>query len=352
MKRTIYLIIVLMPVIMSLFFVRIESPVYASEAGLKLEISGGEEVYDINNPDNGDVYIVKVFYDDKLLIGSELDKVNLKWNPEISVVEIKKNHMGNYFELSLHNKDGIRSDLLKPGSYSIPIHAFYTPVGEEEKTAKTYLTYTIEDKTLLHESTDKNGHNSYAEKTQRSIPLPEGIIFITILGFFSGLLWFVIFSKRESGNLQADDMYCEFYIGKENVAKESFITADIEGNILRIEALGDGISAGFDIEIKFDIFRCFFPFLPKKNLWVKGQSLCGNSKSNIEIINIDGAVYVFDEKNIKFEPEIPDKKYIKLKEGSYIKYFGTTVINGTEEPFMVKLELTVSNDKKILSLNC
>ena len=352
MKRTIYLFMVLMTVIITLSVVLVDGTAYAFGAELKLEINGGEGVYDINDIGNGAVYIVKIFYDDKLLIGTELDSVDLKWNPETSVVEIKKNNMGNYFELSLHPKDEDKNGLMKPGRYSVPIHAFYTPEGEAEKTAKTFLTYTIEDKTLPYVTTDETGQNSDTEKSKRrSIPFPEGFIFIAIFSFFSGLLWVTVFSKRDSGDLQADDSYCEFYIGKENVAKESFVTADVEDNILRIEALSEKISAGFDIDLKFNIFRYFMPFLPKRKLWVKPQSLCSSGNSDIEIINIDGTVYVFNEKNNKFEPEISDSKYIKLREGSYIKYFGTTVINGTTVPFMVKIELTVLNDKKIFSLN-
>jgi hypothetical protein len=57
---------------------------------LRLEISGGDEIYQLQDLEKGGEYIAKVYYQGVQLSGSELERVDLKWQPETSNAEIKK----------------------------------------------------------------------------------------------------------------------------------------------------------------------------------------------------------------------------------------------------------------------
>lgn len=120
---------------------------------VRLEISGGDKVYNLANLDKSGTYTAKVYYKGEQLTGAELKKVDLKWEPEKSNAEIKKEFKDDHYALSLHYKDSGNPLATKCGKCTVTIHAFYTPDGSEETTARAPLTYIIEDKTAVPEIT-------------------------------------------------------------------------------------------------------------------------------------------------------------------------------------------------------
>lgn len=120
--------------------------VSAKPAGnLRLEISGGDKVYDLKKLEQGSTYTAKVYYQGTQLTGTELEKVELKWEPEKSNVEIKKTFMEDHYALSLCYKDPDNPVSTKLGKCKVTIHAFYTPDGSEKIEATDSLAYNVKD---------------------------------------------------------------------------------------------------------------------------------------------------------------------------------------------------------------
>ena len=128
--------------------------VAAKPAGdVRLEITGGDKVYDLNTLEQGGTYTAKVYYQGTQLTGAELERVDLKWEPEKSNAEIKQEFKGDHFALSLHYKDPSNPIATKCGKCTVTIHAFYTPDGSSETSGKDPLTYKIVDKPVTPEIT-------------------------------------------------------------------------------------------------------------------------------------------------------------------------------------------------------
>ena len=128
--------------------------VAAKPAGdVRLEITGGDKKYDLKNLENGGTYTARVFYQGIQLTGAELEKVDLKWEPEKSNAEIKQTFKDDHFDLSLHYKDPSNPIGTKCGKCTVTIHAFYTPDGSSETSGRAPLTYVIEDKIVVPEIT-------------------------------------------------------------------------------------------------------------------------------------------------------------------------------------------------------
>ena len=128
--------------------------VAAKPAGdVRLEITGGDKVYNLANLEQSGTYTAKVYYKGEQLTGTELEKVDLKWEPEKSNAEIKKEFKDDHWALSLHYKDPGNPIATKCGKCTVTIHAFYTPDGSEETTGRAPLTYIIEDKVATPEIT-------------------------------------------------------------------------------------------------------------------------------------------------------------------------------------------------------
>ncbi len=128
--------------------------VAAKPAGdLRLEISGGDKIYNLNNLEQGGTYTAKVYYQGKQLTGKELEKVDLKWEPEKSNAEIKKDFKDDHYALSLHYKDPNNPIETKCGKCTVTIHAFYTADGSSETSGQAPLTYVIKDKVITPEIT-------------------------------------------------------------------------------------------------------------------------------------------------------------------------------------------------------
>ena len=120
--------------------------VAARPAGdFRLEISGGEEIYSLQELEAGSPYIIKAFYQDTQLTGSELEKVDLKWEPEVSNAEIRKEFAGDHWKLSLHYKDPEAPQNTVCGECAVPIYATYSAQGSSQAQTRGTLTYNIND---------------------------------------------------------------------------------------------------------------------------------------------------------------------------------------------------------------
>lgn len=128
--------------------------VAAKPAGdVRLEITGGDKVYNLATLEQSGTYTAKVYYKGEQLTGPELEKVDLKWEPEKSNAELKKEFKDDHWALSLHYKDPSNPIATKCGKCTVTIHAFYTPDGSEETSGRAPLTYIIEDKVVTPEIT-------------------------------------------------------------------------------------------------------------------------------------------------------------------------------------------------------
>lgn len=120
--------------------------VSARPAGdFRLEINGGDDSYSVQDLESGNPYIAKVYYQGVQLTGDALKSVDLKWDPDTSNVEIKKEFAVDHYKLSLHYKDSVAPVDTKCGECTVIIHAFYTAQGSSEAQAQVPLTYNIDD---------------------------------------------------------------------------------------------------------------------------------------------------------------------------------------------------------------
>lgn len=120
--------------------------VAARPAGdLKLEITGGDELYSLQDLEEGGPYIAKVYYQGNQLTGKELESVDLKWNPDTSNAEILQEFAEDHFKLTLHYKDPDAPQDTVCGACTVSIYAYYTPQGCSEAQGECPLTYNIDD---------------------------------------------------------------------------------------------------------------------------------------------------------------------------------------------------------------
>ena len=120
--------------------------VAARPAGdLELLISGGQALYSLQHLEEGLPYIAEVKYQGKKLTGKELEKVELKWDPDTSNAEIKQEFAEDHYNLSMHYKDPNAPEQTKTGECTVTIYAFYAAQGSSQAQAQVLLTYNIED---------------------------------------------------------------------------------------------------------------------------------------------------------------------------------------------------------------
>lgn len=119
------------------------SPKPAGE--IKLEISGGDDSYSLQDLEAGEPYIAKVYYQGTQLTGSELEKVNLRWNRETSNAEVKETFADDHWKLTLHHKDPAAPENTVCGECTVTIYAYYAAPGSDEGMGQDALTYNIKD---------------------------------------------------------------------------------------------------------------------------------------------------------------------------------------------------------------
>lgn len=112
---------------------------------LTLEITGGQELYSLQNLEEGTPYTAKVYYQGVQLTGEELETVDLKWDPDTSNVELRKEFAEDHYKLSLHYKNPEDPASTVCGECTVAIHAFYTQKGSTEAQTQASLTYDIDE---------------------------------------------------------------------------------------------------------------------------------------------------------------------------------------------------------------
>ena len=344
MKRKKCFMMLLMLAFINLIFVYCAGEVYAAQSELKLEIIGGDEKYDLSDISGGPVYIAKVFYNGKLLKGEELKSVDLKWNPEESIVEIKKEYRSSHMELSLHNKDEEKSDALKYGIYSVKIHAFYVPDGENEKTTTAELTYIIEDGSMSTDKTSTSEKNNSNDSYSQSV---KHIILLSCLGTFLLVVFYFVFKllgmllKSYFGLISDIEVNGFLYVSKDDVTNDAKITAERAGNTLSMEVMYKDIITGIEIDLKGEVIRKIMPYIFRRNIMVDPQSVYVIGNANVEVANVGGAIFSLNEKTKVLQPEITCIENSEFTDELGIKIFGTMLLNGIEEPFIAETWLVV-----------
>ena len=120
--------------------------VAARPAGnLKLKIIGGDEVYPLQQLEKGNAFSVEVYYQGTKLTDKELEKVQLKWNPDTSYATIKPELAGDHYNLKLYYKDPKAPASTTCGKCKVDIEANYAAQGSDAANAKATLNYRIED---------------------------------------------------------------------------------------------------------------------------------------------------------------------------------------------------------------
>ncbi len=120
--------------------------VAARPAGnLKLEISGGDKVYSLQDLGKGKPYIAKVYHEGTQLTGEALDSVVLEWDPDTSNAEIKQEFAEDHFNLWLCYKDPSKPENTQCGKCTVTIFASYHEEGSDNAQAQQSLTYMIKD---------------------------------------------------------------------------------------------------------------------------------------------------------------------------------------------------------------
>lgn len=120
--------------------------VAARPAGdLRLEISGGQELYSLQDLEESEPFTAKLYYQGTQLTGKELKSVELEWEPETSNVEITKEFADDHYKLWLEYKDPEAPQDTVCGPCTVTIYGRYTAKGSSEAQTQTPLTYNIED---------------------------------------------------------------------------------------------------------------------------------------------------------------------------------------------------------------
>lgn len=120
--------------------------VAARPAGdFKLEISGGEELYSLQNLKDGAPYIAKIYYQGNLLTGNDLKSVELKWEPDTSNALITKEFADDHYKLWLNYKNPDAPQDTVCGKCTVTIYAFYSAQGSSQAQTQSPLSYNIKD---------------------------------------------------------------------------------------------------------------------------------------------------------------------------------------------------------------
>lgn len=125
--------------------------IYRPAGELKLEISGGDEEYPLQSLEYGKPYIAKVYYHGEQLTGSELESVDLNWDPHRSNALIEKQLAEDHWELSLHYRDSENPKDTACGECAVDIKAYYSEQGSAQAEANGTLTYNITEDLSLPE---------------------------------------------------------------------------------------------------------------------------------------------------------------------------------------------------------
>ena len=119
--------------------------VAAKPAGdLKIDVSGGEELYSLQELEKGAPYIVKVSYQGELLTGQAL-KDALSWNEDASNAKIASEFAEDHCKLYLKYRNPDAPQETVCGECTLQLTATYAAQGTAEAKASKALTYNIKD---------------------------------------------------------------------------------------------------------------------------------------------------------------------------------------------------------------
>ena len=115
---------------------------------LTLELSGGQEVYQLSTLEDGAPFRADVYYEGEKLTGEALESVELTWDPEKSGALLMKEFQDDHWDIVVLYKNG-SPDETQLGSFSFPVTALYTPpASTPAESFPVQLSYTIEDNAL------------------------------------------------------------------------------------------------------------------------------------------------------------------------------------------------------------
>ena len=110
---------------------------------LKLEISGGDGTYSLQDLEEGSPYVAKIYYKGTQLTGAALESVDLTWKPESTNAEIKPVLADDHWNLYLCYKDPDAPQETKCGPCTVSIQAIYCEQGSDEAMTQSPLSYNI-----------------------------------------------------------------------------------------------------------------------------------------------------------------------------------------------------------------
>ena len=112
---------------------------------LRLEITGGDSSYSLQDLRDGTPYTAKVYYEGQQLTGEALESVDLRWDPDTSNAEIKKDFADDHWNLHLDYKDPAAPQDTACGPCTVTIYAYYAAKGTSVAEAESPLSYEIRD---------------------------------------------------------------------------------------------------------------------------------------------------------------------------------------------------------------
>jgi len=112
---------------------------------LKLEISGGQSEYSLQDLEKSEPFLVKVYCGGELLTGEALKNVALTWDPGASNAKIQAQCKDDHYELKLCYPNPDAPQDTTCGDCTLPIKASYTEPGSSESTTQATLSYNIID---------------------------------------------------------------------------------------------------------------------------------------------------------------------------------------------------------------
>lgn len=120
--------------------------IVARPAGeLRLDISGGDTSYPLQQLEEGTPYTLKVYYQGEQLTGDALGSTELTWNSDASNANIDCELTDDCYILRLKYKDQSAPQETVCGVCSVPIQVSYTAPGSNRANASASLTYEIVD---------------------------------------------------------------------------------------------------------------------------------------------------------------------------------------------------------------
>ena len=111
---------------------------------LKLEITGGDELYSLQHIETGSPYIAKIYYENELLTGKKLEAVGLTWLTETTNAQIEPEFADDHYKLWLRHKNPDNPTSTPCGECTVVITAHYTPEATSEATCDANIAYNID----------------------------------------------------------------------------------------------------------------------------------------------------------------------------------------------------------------